>query len=362
MIFLADFPPPVHGMSLINLAALRLLKKYRMKFVVINTAPNSDRIPRWLAKLFLFSLSCLKLIYHSIWVASHNSRVLYRPINGGYGQVYDIVYIIIARVFRLKIIIHHHSFYYLNKKFFLSKLLFFVAGGGAFHIALGREMNDALKSLYGISNNKIFSISNVAFFEKSVLSSKCESDQVRIGHLSNLTREKGLHIFLDVCRLFTDAGIPYRAFLAGPVSNSGDIATIEKACAEMQSLSYMGPLYDKEKLDFYNDIDVFIFPSQYKNEAEPLVIYEAARSGLIVVATDVGCNASVLAKLGGFCIDFSDDVECATSIFNVINDEREVDHGQLARVKRVEAYNRSVADARKELLTLVREVQYAKTR
>jgi glycosyltransferase involved in cell wall biosynthesis len=40
---------------------------------------------------------------------------------------------------------------------------------------------------------------------------------------------------------------------------------------------------------FYRRLDVFLFPSSYKHEAEPLVVLEAARAGVPTVAFDTGC-------------------------------------------------------------------------
>ncbi len=39
--------------------------------------------------------------------------------------------------------------------------------------------------------------------------------------------------------------------------------------------SYLGPIYGDAKTAFYGNLDVLLFPSNYVNEAEPLVIHEA---------------------------------------------------------------------------------------
>ena len=37
------------------------------------------------------------------------------------------------------------------------------------------------------------------------------------------------------------------------------------------ALDYRGPVYDADKLRFYQDIDLFVFATTYANEAQPTV-------------------------------------------------------------------------------------------
>jgi glycosyltransferase involved in cell wall biosynthesis len=47
-------------------------------------------------------------------------------------------------------------------------------------------------------------------------------------------------------------------------------------------------------MEFLAQVDVFLFPSRYRHEAQPLVILEAQAAGARVVATNVGCVSSML--------------------------------------------------------------------
>ena len=53
------------------------------------------------------------------------------------------------------------------------------------------------------------------------------------------------------------------------------------------------------KVAFYRDIDMFLFPTPWRQEAAPLVIYEALAAGCPVLATDRGLIAEFVPDLGG---------------------------------------------------------------
>src|SRR5690606_11515359 len=53
---------------------------------------------------------------------------------------------------------------------------------------------------------------------------------------------------------------------------------------------------------FFEDIDVLVFPTQYRNEAEPLVLHEAMSRKLPVIAYGRGAIPEIVGE-GGVVID-----------------------------------------------------------
>jgi glycosyltransferase involved in cell wall biosynthesis len=191
-------------------------------------------------------------------------------------------------------------------------------------------MGNLLCELYGISNDNIIVISNSAFFENSTqvgVAYMKEPVFISLGHLANLCVEKGLDDFIQVCKKLQDSGMEFEAKLAGPTINDQSKCVVEKACKEIPNLTYLGPVYGKQKSDFFRSIDIFIFPSKYKNEAEPLVLYEAAQYGALNIGTEVGCMKDVLAQLGG--VSFSTSKDLVENIIPILNSET----GSLANIR-----------------------------
>lgn len=341
IIYLADLPKPIHGMSNVNFHFLKEIKLCTEELKVIDTAPNflSNTFPSkiyTLSKLIYF-FSCVFKLFKEL-IFSKKTKTLYRPINAGYGQIYDIIFIIIARIFKVKIFIHHHSFFYLNRKRFLTKTLIKLASERAKHIVLGPKMRDLLQEKYSL-NQEIFILSNV-FINKEYLPSKKykSSDFIVLGHLANLTAEKGVLRFIEIVKFLNRIGLKVIGEIAGPIHDNSVNQIIQNETTKNKFINYHGPVYGDDKEKFLERLDIFLFPTSYINEAEPLVLYEAAKFGCLLVGSTVGCMKEVINSLGGECTDpnnFSNE-----HIGNLINiSVRKGSLSNESRCKRVSKYN-----------------------
>lgn len=300
MLFLGDLPKPIHGMSVMNEKYLQFL----VPNIVINTAPSSffRYFDSWTWKIFKLVLS-FGVLVAIFWARFKGERVCYRALNGGSGQIIDILYLGVLRTLGFRIFIHHHSFSYLRSRSLLFSILNFVAGSKATHIVLGERMKLRLKTNYNIEEARVLVISNSVFFSPSSENFSQNSVPV-MGYLANLTIEKGLGVFVDICLGLKERGIVFDAVIAGPISGPG----VEEKLQEFKAVGgrYLGPVYDESKRDFFRSLDFFVFPSQYRNEAEPLVLYEAAQYGAHIVVSDIGCLSDVATSVGGTVLSDSD--------------------------------------------------------
>lgn len=342
IILLMDMPPPIHGMSNVNKAVLRAAIDNACEVSVINTVPS------YASALFGTKLWFLVKVIHTFvcWIrllfklSISSSQVVYRSINGGKGQIYDLVYIGLCRIFGKHIYIHHHSFNYLNTKSPLFQILNVIAGHEAKHVVLGAKMGDLLDSLYGVSPDRIIIVSNVAFFENNnACVTAGTNDHVEcgivIGHLANLCIEKGIGEFIDICRELTIKDIKFTARIAGPFVDVESEKLVLEVCQELSSVTYLGALYGTSKDLFFESLDAFIFISKYKNEAEPLVLYEAAQYGALLIGSEQGCMKEVISSLSGCSVPHSPSLSLllATTLenslelghFNVVQRQNRLD-------------------------------------
>ncbi|MFA3791371.1 glycosyltransferase family 4 protein [Aliiglaciecola sp. SL4] len=317
MIFLVDLPKPVHGMSNVNLAMLNYAKKQNLAPKVINTVPSyaAHIFPSrgWKVVKSLHTIYCLIELF--IILTFSKKRSIYRAINGGAGKYFDILYLKLGKLFNCKFYIHHHSFNYLNDFDESFEKLNKLIGKDARHFVLGQKMADLLSKLYNISPNQISIVSNLTFFQKESIQNKQLEANKRlvIGHLANLCAEKGIKEFINICEELTHRNVDFIAKIAGPFADELSQVIVNSACEKYNNISYLGPLYEESKVKFYQSLDCFIFPSHYKNEAEPLVLYEAAASGAFIMGSERGCMRDSISKLQGYSCSENENLVCKFS-------------------------------------------------
>jgi glycosyltransferase involved in cell wall biosynthesis len=97
-----------------------------------------------------------------------------------------------------------------------------------------------------------------------------------------------------VCKALTASGVRFRGHIAGPFESE---AIRRQVCSELEhlpDLKLWGAAYGETKAEFFRSIDVLLFPSHYRNEAEPVTILEALSQAVCVMATDLGCIGNLL--------------------------------------------------------------------
>lgn len=217
------------------------------------------------------------------------------PCDGGAGLSFNIILAFLARALRYKLWTHHHSFAYLNQSSTLMDLLLRASPKGSVHLVLCGRMETLLKERYPeawrSSRAKTFVLPNAFMLDATSNPPKPEGDMV-LGHLSNLTEDKGAIRFLELFVSLRRDGLPVRAHIAGPATDPKIRDIIDATARDFPgTFQWFGPVYGDQKTQFYSGIDVFVFPSAYANEAQPLVLLEALAQGAAILATCRGCIA-----------------------------------------------------------------------
>jgi glycosyltransferase involved in cell wall biosynthesis len=244
----------------------------------------------------------------------HHELSSYLALSGGLGQFYDWLYVIVCRLFRHRIFIHHHSFAYVNAPSLLNQLFFSIVRH-EIHIVLSHGMGLALADAYQIDAAKVRVLSNAAFFSPKphvAPNLANEYTPIRIGFLSNITFEKGFVEFFAVLTELSKLGVEYRAHIAGPIAPAA-LETFAGLLASSVHTNHVGPIYGEAKDRFYQQLDVLLFPTKYANEAEPLVIHEALRNSVHVIACDRGAIAELLKNGAGSAFTNDDFVGAAAA-------------------------------------------------
>ena len=300
VILVGNFPPPIHGMSLVNAAVLDLLKSRGVQPTVLNTSPTS------LSKSMRVRLSRLPKVLKALgtvgWTGARHRGVVYMSVSGGYGQIYDCLILAAARFASCRVIVHHHSYAYLTKRKRLTAACMWLVGIDGTHIVLCDDMAQLLRALYA-SAAKIMVVSNAVFIRAEAPVAPRAEVRV-VGFLGNISPEKGIFEFIEVMKQLAIKAPQsrVRGLIAGKFDTPQIEENIQSALTGCANVKYVGPKYGAEKARFLREIDVLVFPSKYRNEAQPLTILEAMSHGSPVIASDRGCIKELVSADSGLLV------------------------------------------------------------
>lgn len=281
VVIVGPMPPPVHGMSSINAAVLKIVEDAGVETLLIDLSPST------LKRSIMRRLQRLPRVLRGLQVLARARGLrrcsLYMSVSGGKGQVYELLFIILARLCGMRLFLHHHSFAYLDKPSRLTRLLARFAGSDAVHVVLSPRMAERLKTVYHV--RRAIPVSNSVFLVQKKAELLLPRQRLRmLGFLGNIAIEKGVLEFLELMASAASAGLPVSAKLAGPFQDETIERAVRARLVALPNVEYVGPKYGSDKEAFFAGIDALVLPTLYANEAEPLTILEAMARSLPVIA------------------------------------------------------------------------------
>jgi glycosyltransferase involved in cell wall biosynthesis len=346
---IGQFPPPVHGFSFITLQMSNLLSH---KYIVVrhNLVPQSEFFRRPvlynLVRLFLTVKAALAIL------KSRRNTAVYIACEGGIGLIYTNILAIATRFKKSPVTLHHHSFHYIDNSLTLIRILVKILPKRTTHFFLCNLMAQRFQDQYGNVKSKVISNSAFVTLPKQTNLKRAVIKPFTIGHLSNLNKEKGLRLFLQTIEACANKGLSFKAILAGPPVSDSDRQVIEDAQQKFGAqLDYRGAVYDDEKMKFYKDIDLFLFPTRYFNEAQPTVIAEAMACGIPVLSYNRGCISDQIGLCGAV---FEQDMDFVSHAVEKIEGYIEnLNDFKILKKQTVEAFETDRAQALKTIESLM---------
>lgn len=291
--FIGAFPPPVHGQSYCNLILAEQLEECGLQLQRIDLGEQgrsglSGKLARLEGHMLAF------------WTLISGFGPAYISANSNRGLWLTALMALAGRLRRRTLLIHHHS--YSRARIREAAMVALAKAGGqhAIQLALCDCMAEGLKAQVP-EIARILTLNNTMLIDKA-LQRIAKPDfvlPVTIGHLSNLTLEKGIGRFVDAAIDLANRRDDVNFLVAGPATHPETQACLKRAKASLKDrFRYLGPVYDQEKHEFFKQTDIFAFPSTYKNEAQPLVLFEAMACGVRCISSTRGCMADDMGNAG----------------------------------------------------------------
>ena len=287
-------PPPVQGHAVVNRAVVDYAIACDPAAVAVyDIAPGHN------ARGLRYHLTRIERVLaaaRAILFCRSRAITVYVVAEAGLGLVYNLLIVACARLRRARIVMHHHTSLHTKQYRPAFAVLARLAGRRTVHVVLCQTMADDLARTYSLVSSPLVS-HNAAHIGFGTLSASHERrpGRLTLGLLSNLNRDKGLDLAIATLEAALARGCDYVLRLAGPFTDAAAHATFAAARARLgERIEWLGPVAATSKQAFFQSIDVLLFPTQYRFEAQPLVILEAMAYDIPVVSTDRGYIADLL--------------------------------------------------------------------
>lgn len=284
---IGPLPPPMNGQSVYTLA---ISETWHVRY--------GDRV-----SISALGVTLASKIRRTFQVAldvlcdTRGDVAIYATPPGQSGVWLFLIVMLAARAKHRTIFLHHHSFRAVGGRTPLLSTMALVAvcGRRQRHILLGHRMADGYARLYfNHDKGKLQVLSNAWLYPP--LSTELGPHGIVLGHLSVITREKGVHHVIAVHKELRRRGLDAELRLAGPIADPSLNVEVVDYCKREGSAQYLGSVSGDAKEDFLRSISALLLPSRLRDEAEPLVMLEALQRGRTFFGSDVGCISEIISS------------------------------------------------------------------
>lgn len=355
ILFIGPVSPPVTGQSLACDVLLEdLARDHEVQLINLNRDPGSrDNTP---FRHFLFSL---RRVIDARRLAGKSDFVYFTGAESVAGNLKDILFYT-ACVGKLdRTIMHLHGGAGMRRLMRGPTGMFrrlnwpFLKRFGAV-IVLGERMRDIFRG--AVPPQRLKFVANFAedahFTTHAHIDAKFDSAApLRLLFLSNPLPGKGhAEIVEAFSRLTQDCREKLRITFAGRFFDPGEEARFKQAIAPFQELSYVGSVSGEPKRQALADAHVFLLPTYYPYEGQPISILEAFASGCAVITTDhSGIFDTFTDGVNGYAVE-KQSPESLKDIFEKIANEpqdlRRFAHANLDHAKASFTMQRFLDDMR----------------
>ena len=292
--FLAQFPPPMHGLSkaVETLYNSRLNEKYKLSKIDIT---DNKRILRSLAAL----MRC------------QSDVVYFTPSQTRGGNLRDLVFLKLIQWRGKKCIVHIHGGYYRHLvdndlPGWQRKMNYHAVRRLAGGIVLGQSLKSIFEGM--LPDNRIFVCPNCVddAYIASSIDEKMEglkrNGVLHVLYLSNFIASKGYREVLEMARMASDTGDgdKFVFHFAGKFFDPREEEYFYEVSKGLGNVVYHGIVGGKDKADLLRLCNLFVLLTRYPNEGQPISILEAMGNGMAVVTTDHAGIPEIASHENGF--------------------------------------------------------------
>lgn len=338
IILVGPLPPPYTGQSVSFKMLIDNLSHRGYKHALVNiNLPSSkgDASSRWdWVKAGNYTLLLLKYLY---LVIGKNKSVYITIAQSRVGFYRDFIMINVARLFNHRIVVHlkggNYGEFYNQQNRITKKMINYTLERTDCIIVLGT----ALVKMYDFNpnlRNRIEVVHNGLPLQEIDLSQKNYDGQTKILYLSNLIYSKGYMHVLEAAKLLKQENYDFEIMFCGEfMPSADDLVPIDKKEMSIEfeeyvvknnleeHVKYLGSVTGRTKFEVLNHAHVFILPTNYLNEGQPVSIIEAMANGCALISTNYRTIPEMLKEnVNGYFVEYGNPEDICAKLIPLIND------------------------------------------
>jgi len=334
VILLGNYPPPFSGQSVAFKTLVDGFEKSGREFDVINTIEKLDR-RTLLHRSFDYSFVMVKLLF---CLSTRKNNIVYHIVSSSKsGFIRDYCIINLAKLFNARLVLHSHNGNY--DDFFNScsltwqKIIKRTLNKASKIVLLSSSLNQTFYFLN--AKNRFVYVPNGIPIEVPVDLVK-EDSTIDVLYLSNLIESKGYLDLLEAIIILKrmQRHCKFHFHFAGSFMLNPSQDVSYKTLHEAEDLflgrirdndldefvTYHGVVKGESKTELLSKANIFVLPTYYNVEAQPITIIEAMAYGCAILATEYrGIPEMLIDKYNGLFINARDPSDIAERLSRMTN-------------------------------------------
>ncbi len=325
ILYFVQLPPPRHGVSVLN------------EIICESTVINDDLCQNILPIRFTSNhqdlnkvnikklLSLFLLTIQLFWrLLSFRPNIVYFTITpSGIGFLRDLLFVSVLKIFRVKVIYHLHGVgiakSILKRPFLKCLYRFAFSNSTIIHLSEGLLQSEIVNNFPEFEQSSHALVNGVDSF---IIDTPTKiNSSYNILFLSNLKRSKGVFDLLRIFKVIHSEFPNAHLNIAGGSTSQqvdAEIETTVKSFGLIDNITFHGFVDGCEKQKLLSQADLFLHPTH--DDALPLVLLEAMKYGIPIIATDIGAISEIVQdNINGFVFARGDCSGMASKSLEVLN-------------------------------------------
>jgi glycosyltransferase involved in cell wall biosynthesis len=321
VLLIGPMSPPVTGCSVVNdlvLEKLDIEEGFNVKSINRAYPEFNEAIGNFSFKKVLFYVS-----QYFQATKIFKTDITYIAIGlTFFGVLKDAPFVLLSKLLGKQVVIHVHGNYlktqYALLAGFEKKLFHYILSRANKGIVSSELLKDNLTPF--LKEDAIFWM---PYFVEKTLKDITEqeainTDGLNILYLSNLMEGKGIFDVFKSLEILNKNKVPYKAKIIGGIDEEHKEKTF-KYINSNSNISYFKPIRGKEKIEAYLSSNVFVLPTYYKMEGQPIALLEAMLTGNIIITTDHAGILDICSNKNGFIVTKKSPNEIAEKLAVIAN-------------------------------------------